>query len=181
MILGDHLGGYTFEPPEGDPGYPRMLAPDRRPYQTKDGYVCALIYNDKQWARLLQVIGRPEMAPIPSSRPRRRAARLRRAYAFVAEEMKKRTTAEWLGGARGGRHPGAAHEHARRHRGRSAPRRDRFLPHRRAPERGQDPLDGRALEWSESRPSTGATRRAWASTRARCCAEAGYAGTRSSA
>src|SRR5438874_11851296 len=39
MILGDHLGGYTFDPPQGEPGYHRILAPDRRPYQTKDGWL----------------------------------------------------------------------------------------------------------------------------------------------
>src|SRR5213075_2950428 len=49
----------------GEPGYARMLAPDRRPYQTKDGYVCALIYNDKQWAAFFRVIARPEMVKDP--------------------------------------------------------------------------------------------------------------------
>src|SRR6266545_2264823 len=61
MVLGDHLGGYTFEPQHGEPGYHRILAPDRRPYQTKDGYVCTLIYNDKQWKAFFDVIGKPEM------------------------------------------------------------------------------------------------------------------------
>src|SRR5712672_1904613 len=61
MILGDHLGGYTFEPQHGDPGYHRILAPDRRPYETKDGYLCSLIYNDKQWKAFFDVIGKPEM------------------------------------------------------------------------------------------------------------------------
>ncbi len=31
MILGDHLGGYTFEPQHGDPGYHRILAPTAAP------------------------------------------------------------------------------------------------------------------------------------------------------
>jgi crotonobetainyl-CoA:carnitine CoA-transferase CaiB-like acyl-CoA transferase len=97
IVLGEHLGGYTFEPQLGAPGYARMLAPDRRPYQTKDGYVCALIYNDKQWQAFFAVIGRPEM--FSSKEYATQEARSRnygRAYAFVAEEMKKRTTAEWL-------------------------------------------------------------------------------------
>src|SRR5258705_5369411 len=59
IVLGEHLGGYTFEPQVGEPGYARMLAPDRRPHETRDGYVCALIYNDKQWAAYFKVIGRP--------------------------------------------------------------------------------------------------------------------------
>src|SRR6185436_11249577 len=97
IVLGEHLGGYTFEPQVGEPGYARMLAPDRRPYQTKDGYVCALIYNDKQWAAYFRVIDRPEMKADPKfASQEARSKNYDFAYAFVAEEMKKRTTAEWL-------------------------------------------------------------------------------------
>jgi crotonobetainyl-CoA:carnitine CoA-transferase CaiB-like acyl-CoA transferase len=97
IVLGEHLGGYTFEPAHGEPGYARMLAPDRRPYQTKDGYVCALIYNDKQWAAYFKVIGRPDMASDPRfATQEERSKHYGAAYAFVADEMKKRTTAEWI-------------------------------------------------------------------------------------
>ncbi|HEY2335885.1 MAG TPA: CoA transferase [Burkholderiales bacterium] len=97
MILGDHLGGYTFEPQHGDPGYHRILAPDRRPYQTKDGYVCALIYNDKQWKAFLDIVGRPEMMKDPKyATQEARSRSYGTAYAFVAEEMEKRPTAEWI-------------------------------------------------------------------------------------
>jgi crotonobetainyl-CoA:carnitine CoA-transferase CaiB-like acyl-CoA transferase len=97
IVLGEHLGGYTFEPQVGEPGYARMLAPDRRPYATKDGYVCALIYNDKQWRAFFEVIGKPEMMRQPEyATQEARSQNYGRAYAFVAEELKKRTTAEWL-------------------------------------------------------------------------------------
>jgi len=97
IVLGEHLGGYTFEPQVGEPGYARMLAPDRRPYPTRDGYVCALIYNDKQWAAFFKVIGRPEMAADKRySTQEARSKHYDTAYAFVAEEMKKRSTAEWI-------------------------------------------------------------------------------------
>jgi crotonobetainyl-CoA:carnitine CoA-transferase CaiB-like acyl-CoA transferase len=97
IVLGEHLGGYTFEPQVGEAGYARMLAPDRRPYPTKDGYVCALIYNDKQWRAFFQVIGRSEMFSDPRfSNQEVRSKNYDSAYAFVADEMKKRTTAEWL-------------------------------------------------------------------------------------
>jgi crotonobetainyl-CoA:carnitine CoA-transferase CaiB-like acyl-CoA transferase len=97
MILGDHLGGYTFDPPHGPPGYIRILAPDRRPYQTKDGYVCALIYNDKQWKGFFEVIGRPEMLADPLFATHEvRSKNYDTAYKLVAEELKKRTTAEWV-------------------------------------------------------------------------------------
>jgi crotonobetainyl-CoA:carnitine CoA-transferase CaiB-like acyl-CoA transferase len=98
IVLGEHLGGLTFEPQVGEPGYARMLAPDRRPYETKDGYVCALIYNDKQWQAFFAVIGKPEMFSAPEyASQEARSRNYGRAYAFVAEEMRKRTTAEWLG------------------------------------------------------------------------------------
>ncbi|HXJ09832.1 MAG TPA: CoA transferase [Burkholderiales bacterium] len=97
MILGDHLGGYTFDPPHGPPGYIRILSPDRRPYQTKDGYVCALIYNDKQWKAFFDAIGRPEMLADPLFESHEvRSRNYDTAYAFVADELKKRTTAEWV-------------------------------------------------------------------------------------
>jgi crotonobetainyl-CoA:carnitine CoA-transferase CaiB-like acyl-CoA transferase len=97
MVLGDHLGGYTFDPQHGEPGYHRILAPDRRPYQTKDGYLCALIYNDKQWKAFLDIIGRPELFQQPEfATQEARSRNYGRAYAMVAEEMKKRGTAEWL-------------------------------------------------------------------------------------
>jgi crotonobetainyl-CoA:carnitine CoA-transferase CaiB-like acyl-CoA transferase len=97
IVLGEHLGGYTFEPQLGEAGYARMLAPDRRPYRTRDGYVCALIYNDKQWKAFLDVIGEPEL--FLSKEYCSQEARSRNygtAYAMVAKEMQKRTTDEWI-------------------------------------------------------------------------------------
>jgi crotonobetainyl-CoA:carnitine CoA-transferase CaiB-like acyl-CoA transferase len=97
MILGDHLGGETFEPAHGPSGYIRILSPDRRPYQTKDGYVCALIYNDKQWKSFCDVIGKPEILKQPEfATHEARSQNYDRAYAMVAEELLKRTTDEWL-------------------------------------------------------------------------------------
>jgi crotonobetainyl-CoA:carnitine CoA-transferase CaiB-like acyl-CoA transferase len=97
IVLGDHLGGYAFEPQYGEAGYARILAPDRRPYQTADGYVCALIYNDKQWKAFFDIIGRPEMLSQPEfATQQARSQNYQRAYTMVAEELKKRTTAEWV-------------------------------------------------------------------------------------
>jgi crotonobetainyl-CoA:carnitine CoA-transferase CaiB-like acyl-CoA transferase len=97
IVLGDHLGGYGFDPPQGEAGYHRILAPDRRPYRTKDGHVCALIYNDKQWKAFFEIIGRKEMFSDPRfSSQEVRSRHYQEAYAFVADELQKRTTAEWL-------------------------------------------------------------------------------------
>jgi crotonobetainyl-CoA:carnitine CoA-transferase CaiB-like acyl-CoA transferase len=97
IVLSDHLGGYTFDPQKGEPGYARILTPDRRPYQTKDGYVCALIYNDKQWKAFFDVIGKPELLSRPEfATQEARSQNYRTAYAMVAQEMKTRTTAFWI-------------------------------------------------------------------------------------
>jgi crotonobetainyl-CoA:carnitine CoA-transferase CaiB-like acyl-CoA transferase len=97
LVLGEHLGGYTFEPQLGEPGYARMLSPDRRPYQTRDGYVCALIYNDKQWKAFFELIGRAEMLERPEfASYEARSRNYDKVYGMVAEEMKKRSTGEWV-------------------------------------------------------------------------------------
>lgn len=98
MILADHLGGLTFIPPLDQGGYRRHLSPDRKPYETKDGHVCALIYNDGHWERFFRELGRPEM---PGADPRyatfaARMAHIDEVYAELGELMKTRTTADWL-------------------------------------------------------------------------------------
>lgn len=98
MILADHLGGLTFLPPLDNGGYKRHLSPDRKPYATKDGYVCALIYNDGHWERFFRELGRPDM---PKADPRyatfaARMDHIDEVYAELGELMKTRTTAEWM-------------------------------------------------------------------------------------
>ena len=97
FVLGDHMGGRTFEPPLGPPGYARLIAPHRRPYATRDGYLCVLIYNDKQWERFFEMIGRHDL--LTDARfcdHSSRAAHIKEVYEFVAEVMKTRTTSDWM-------------------------------------------------------------------------------------
>ena len=96
-VLGEHMGGYTFEPQTGDPGYARMLAKERRPYETKDGYVCVLVYNDKQWRAFFELIGRPELLADPRFATQEARSRdFESAYRLVAAEMAQRTTRECI-------------------------------------------------------------------------------------
>jgi crotonobetainyl-CoA:carnitine CoA-transferase CaiB-like acyl-CoA transferase len=96
-VMGEHMGGYTYEPQLGDPGYARMLAKERRPYETSDGYVCVLIYNDKQWRAFFELIGRTELLSDPRYATQEGRSRdFEGAYALVAAEMAKRSTAEWI-------------------------------------------------------------------------------------
>lgn len=98
FVMGDHMGGLTFDPPLDRGGYARQLSPDRRPYRTSDGYICALVYNDGHWRRFFAAIGRPDM---PDADPRfrdfvSRMAHIDQVYAELAQILLTRTTAEWL-------------------------------------------------------------------------------------
>lgn len=93
----EHLCGSVFEPPLGPPEYPRVVAPTRRPYATKNGHIGVMIYNDKQWRAFFTAIGDPEWSTDPmfasmASRTRNIEVVLGR----VAEVMVQRTTEEWL-------------------------------------------------------------------------------------
>ncbi len=98
FVLGDHMGGMTFEPPLGPTGYPRLLARHRRPYRTSDGHICVVIYNDKQWRNFFTLIGRegeldsdPRFADIGS-----RTRHINELYGLVADAIATRSTADWL-------------------------------------------------------------------------------------
>ena len=97
FVMAEHLGGLTFEPPLGPPGYARMLAPDRRPHQTADGYICILPYTTRHWQDFFRIAGRPDLALDPrlADAPSR-ARHVAELYALIAECVKGETTASWL-------------------------------------------------------------------------------------
>ena len=93
----EHLCGSLFDPPLGPPEYPRVVAPSRRPYATSDGHIGVLIYTDKQWRAFFTALGDPawsndEMFASLANRTRNVVAVLDR----VADELAKRSSAEWL-------------------------------------------------------------------------------------
>ncbi|CAG9177573.1 CaiB/BaiF CoA transferase family protein [Cupriavidus pinatubonensis] len=98
FVLGDHMGGLTFDPPIGPSGYARILDHNRRPHRTKDGYLCVLFYNDKQWRKFFELVGQPDLM---DRDPRfatigERTKHIDALYRMVAEVMPTRTTAEWI-------------------------------------------------------------------------------------
>ncbi|HET9652557.1 MAG TPA: CoA transferase, partial [Usitatibacter sp.] len=65
---------------------------------TRDGYICVLAYNDKQWRSFFAAIGRPDL---PEGDARfadmaSRAQHIDALYSLVAQSLAARTTAEWL-------------------------------------------------------------------------------------
>jgi len=95
FMLVEHANGAMFTPPLGPAVYPRAVAPNRRPYRTKDGQISALIYNDKQWSAFIEAV-RPAWAGDQYATLERRARRIDAVYALVAETLQERTTEEWL-------------------------------------------------------------------------------------
>ncbi|MEO6958575.1 MAG: CoA transferase [Burkholderiaceae bacterium] len=97
LVLGDHLGGYTFDPQEGPVGYPRLVAAQRRPYATANGHISLLIYNDRQWSRFFQLIGRPELNQDPRfASHTARGEHISEVYGLVADVIAGNTSEHWL-------------------------------------------------------------------------------------
>ena len=98
FVLGDHLGGKVFDPPLDAGGYGRLLSPDRRPYRTRDGFVCTMIYNDRQWRSFCAAVGWPDLV---ATDPRfashaTRTRHIDSVLGMLAAEFLTRGTAEWL-------------------------------------------------------------------------------------
>jgi crotonobetainyl-CoA:carnitine CoA-transferase CaiB-like acyl-CoA transferase len=95
FVLGDHLAGLSWEPPIGGSGYARLE--HRRPYRTQDGWLCVLVYNDKQWKSFLQAVGRADLLEDPRFFPHAsRATHIDEIYTILAELMSARTSADWI-------------------------------------------------------------------------------------
>ena len=94
--LNEHLHGATFGQDEWL-GYQRALAKDRRPYQTKDGWIGVLPYTPAHWVKVLAEIGRGALADAAWFKdPTERSRNFDTLYGALAEALPKRTTAEWL-------------------------------------------------------------------------------------
>lgn len=98
FVLGDHLGGLSFDPPLDEGGYHRLTSKSRRPFRTRDGYICVLLYSDVQWTRFLEVTGKP---PVLAGDNRFSSFAGRQEHfedlcRAVGDVLKTRTSSEWL-------------------------------------------------------------------------------------
>ncbi|MEY2808585.1 MAG: hypothetical protein RLZ66_96, partial [Pseudomonadota bacterium] len=95
--LVEHFYGAHFEPAQSPAGYPRVLAPWRRPYRTLDGHVCMMPYTDAHWQRFFTALG--EAALAADERFASMAARTRHIdtlYETTGQLVAKQDTAYWL-------------------------------------------------------------------------------------
>jgi crotonobetainyl-CoA:carnitine CoA-transferase CaiB-like acyl-CoA transferase len=95
FMLVEHANGAMFTPPLGPAHYHRAAAPNRKPYRTKDGYVAALIYNDKHWKLFTEAV-QPEWVTPDMATLEQRALQIEHVYGKLAETFLTRTTQQWL-------------------------------------------------------------------------------------
>jgi crotonobetainyl-CoA:carnitine CoA-transferase CaiB-like acyl-CoA transferase len=96
FVMHQHLWGKCFDPPVSEMGYTRVLSPRRKPYATKDGYICVLAVSDDQWRRLLGAIDRAELAQDPRfATIDARTQNIEALYSILETQVKGRSTAEW--------------------------------------------------------------------------------------
>jgi hypothetical protein len=97
FVMGDHMGGLTYDPPLDKGGYARHLSRDRRPYKTSDGHICVIVYNDKQWENFFEATGRDDLRKDPKFATfAGRAGNIDHVYAELARILETRSTAEWM-------------------------------------------------------------------------------------
>jgi len=97
FALVEHMYSATFHGKNGSMGYPRALAPWRKPFATKDGFICVMPYTDKHWQSLLISSGHPELAQ--DSRFSTIAARSEHTgfvYETLGSILSRETSAHWL-------------------------------------------------------------------------------------
>jgi crotonobetainyl-CoA:carnitine CoA-transferase CaiB-like acyl-CoA transferase len=98
FVLVEHMYDQTYQPPTGQWGYVRVVNPNRKPFQTKDGYIGLLPYTDKQWDQFFEAAGYGDQI---RNDPRfsdyfMRMKHISELYQLVEKAAATKTTAEWL-------------------------------------------------------------------------------------
>lgn len=93
----EHMYGQTFSPPLGESFYSRATSPYRKPYQTTNGYVSVLIYNDKHWKSFFKVSGFDELGEDMRFKDlNARVEHIDFVYQTVEQIIATKTTEEWI-------------------------------------------------------------------------------------
>ncbi len=98
FVLGDHMGGAAFVPPEGRMGYLRLLSRTRGPYATLDGHISVVVYVNQHWRAFTRLVGCPDLLDT-DPRFATQETRTQNAEAvgdFLAGHLATRTNAAWL-------------------------------------------------------------------------------------
>ena len=121
FVLAEHLFGHCFTPPVGKLGYTRVLGSWRRPYKTKDGYLCMMAYTERHWRKFWAMVGKPEVCDDPRFNSiAARSHNVVALYELAGACLADKTTDQWLALLARPRNSGGAHVEPRRSHGRSA-------------------------------------------------------------
>lgn len=102
FVLAEHLFGHNFVPPMGALGYTRVTGAWRRPYKTKDGYLCMMAYTERHWRKFWPAVGKPELCDDPRfSSIAARSHNVVALYELAGACLAERTTDEWIALLRG--------------------------------------------------------------------------------
>lgn len=95
-LMVEHINGEAFQPARGGMGYKRLLNKMRKPYKTKDGYMCILPYTDRNWADMIELTGRHDLKDDPRfASLGSRVQHTEVVYATLDELAATKTNAEW--------------------------------------------------------------------------------------
>ncbi|WP_424627808.1 CaiB/BaiF CoA transferase family protein [Bradyrhizobium sp. SYSU BS000235] len=96
VVLGDHMGGLTYDPPLDQGGYARLLSTQRRPFRTSDGYLAVLLYSNRHWRDFFTATGQHDV--LNDERFASHAGRIQHADSLnerLASILLSRGTSEW--------------------------------------------------------------------------------------
>ncbi len=97
--LVEHLYGEHFDPPISGTGtgYPRVMAAWRKPYQTSDGFVCAMPYTNAHWQRFFNETGHSQhAADARFANISERTKHIEPLYQITGDILRTRSSAAWL-------------------------------------------------------------------------------------
>ena len=97
FILQEHIAGAATEPPLSGAGYPRVLAANRKPHATADGWIGVLPYSDRNWRDFLNDTDHPELvADERFATVKGRLNNIEFVYGTLGEILCTRSTADWV-------------------------------------------------------------------------------------
>jgi crotonobetainyl-CoA:carnitine CoA-transferase CaiB-like acyl-CoA transferase len=97
LVLSEHMGQLSFDPPRGGPGDLRVLNVGAKPIRTRDGHICISANTDVQAFALFHAIGRPELCTDTRfDSVKARYDNVSEYFALRDAAMLTKTTAEWI-------------------------------------------------------------------------------------